>query len=35
MLLEGKLCVTKQDKALKDTFFLIEAILSLEISHQN
>ncbi len=38
MLLDGKLFVTKQDKASKDTFFLIHLIfqsnLSLKISHQ-
>jgi len=36
ILLEGKLFVTKQDKALKDTFFLIQLIfqsnLKLKIS---
>jgi hypothetical protein len=39
MLLEGKLCVTKQEKALKDTFILIHLIfqsdLSQKISHLN
>jgi hypothetical protein len=38
ILLEGKLCVTKQDKASKDTFFLVLLIfqsnLSRKISHQ-
>ncbi len=38
MLSEGKFFITKQDKASKDTFFLLHFIfqsnLSLEISHQ-
>jgi hypothetical protein len=38
MLLEETLCVTKQDKASKDTFLLLHLIfqsnLSLKISHQ-
>ncbi len=38
MILEEKLFITKQDKASKDTFFLIHLVfqsnLSLKISHQ-
>jgi hypothetical protein len=37
MLLEEKLVITKQDKASKDTFFLIDiifqSIIGLKISH--
>jgi hypothetical protein len=34
ILLEGKLCVTKQDKASKDTFFLVHLIFQSNLSQK-
>jgi hypothetical protein len=34
ILLEGKLCVTKQDKASKDTFFLVHLLFQSNLSRK-